>query len=141
ALGVLLIPQGGTLGGPAGALVAVGTGQLGAELIQLVLVWRFLHRTYPIRFGLRICLALAPPVVAAALWPSTWLLHEPLALGIVSLPASLINVAISGSAFLLLLCVGLFVVRPVERDDLALLERLNPRLRPLLAPFVSGTAR
>src|SRR5262249_50104869 len=76
ALGALLIPQGGALGGPAGALIAVGTGQLGAELLQLALVWRFLGRSYPIPFGLRICLALAPAVLLAAFWPSAWVLHQ-----------------------------------------------------------------
>jgi O-antigen/teichoic acid export membrane protein len=141
ALGVVLIPRGGVLGGPAGALIAVGTGQLGAELIQLALVWRFLQRTYPMRFGLRICLALTPAVLLSMFWPPAWLLHQRLSLGIVSLPASLINVTISGLVFTLLLLLGLLVAKPVEREDMQLLERLNPRLRPLLAPFVSGTTQ
>src|SRR5262249_29074054 len=138
ALGMLLIPRGGVLWGPAGALTAVGAGQLGAELLQLALVSRFLRRTYPIRFGLRICLALTPPVLLAALWPSAWLLHQRVPVGFISLPASLVNVTASGLAFTLLLLVGLLFTKAREPEDMALLERLTPRLRPLLAPFVRG---
>ena len=137
-LGAMLVPQHSNVGGPAGALIAVGVGKVGVELVQLALAWRFLQRRYPLRFGFRVCLALIPAMVLAALWhPSALLL--PSHLGPLAVSPMLISLVISVLAFAIVLMIGLAVTKPIEHEDVDLLAQVNPRLRPILSPFASGT--
>ncbi len=143
-VGAALIPRPGSLGGPAGALIAVGAGQVAVELLQLALAWRILRRAYPIPFGLRIVLSLAPAVLVTMLLriDTTRLLSPFLySTQLPQLIASACNLALSALIFTLLLFVGMLVARPVEPDDVALLTQLNPRLRPILAPFSHRASR
>jgi O-antigen/teichoic acid export membrane protein len=137
-LGVLLIPTTGSLGGPAGALIAVGAGQVAVEVMQLAAAWRLLRRKYPLRFGLRVCLALiAPVVVASVIHPSAWS-WLPSHFGPVRIPISLFELIVSVILFTALLIVGLVLAKPIEHEDVDLLADVNPRLRPILTPFASG---
>ncbi len=138
ALCLLLIPRGGAIGGPAGALIAVGIGQVGVETAQLVMAWRFLRRKYPLRFGLRVCLALILPVLLAVFWhPSAWLRAAP-HLGPIHVSLTLTDLIISVIGFGLVLVVGLYFAKPIEHEDVDLLAQVNPRLRGILSPFASG---
>ena len=138
AVGAALIPQKGIFAAPGGALIAVGAGQVVVELLQLALAWRLLRRAYPIQFGLRVVLALAPAVlVAAALRVDS----SSVVSGIVGAGdftpsiVGAINLTIAGIIFTAVLIGGMLIARPVEGDDVALLAQFNPRLRPMLAPF------
>lgn len=137
-LGVLLIPANGWFGGPAGALIAVGVGQVAVEIMQLVYTWRLIKRTYPLRFGLRVCLALiAPMLVASVIHPSAWS-WLPNHIGSVHIPLALLELVLSVVLFTILLVVGLSFAKPIEHEDVDLLSQVNPRLRPILTPFASG---
>lgn len=138
-LGVLLIPAPWTIGGPAGgALIAVGAGQVAVEIMQLIYTWRLLKRKYPLRFGLRVCLALiAPVLVASVIHPSAWS-WLPNHFGGIHIPLSLLELIISVVLFTIVLVVGLSFAKPIEHEDVDLLSQVNPRLRPILTPFASG---
>jgi O-antigen/teichoic acid export membrane protein len=142
-IGAALIPQKGIFGGPGGALIAVGAGQVAVELLQLALAWRLLRRAYPIQFGLRVVLALAPAVLVTVVLrvDSSSVLSGIIGAGGLSpAVASAINLAISGVIFTAVLVGGMLIARPVEGDDVALLAKLNPRLRPILAAFAHRAA-
>jgi O-antigen/teichoic acid export membrane protein len=137
-VGALLIPQPGLFGGAGGALIAVGAGQVLVEVLQLALTWRLLRRAYPVQFGLRVVLALAPAVLVAAFVrpDATHALAGLMSAGAVSAElANAINLTLSGLIFVAVLFGGLLIARPVEEDDVGLIAQLNPRLRPILAPF------
>jgi O-antigen/teichoic acid export membrane protein len=136
-IGAALV-RGGPFAGAPGALIAVGAGQVGAELLQLAFVWRFVGSSYPLRFAARLCAAVLLPVAVGVLWPADTLLAVHLSLGPLGIPPALVNVTASGLVFGALLLVGLFVAKPVEAGDVALLANVNPRFRPLLAPFTSS---
>ncbi len=77
-IAVLLVPRGGMFGGPAGALIAVGISQVGVEFVQMFMAGNLLGRRYPIRFCLRVALALIPPLVVALVWKNpAGMLHVP----------------------------------------------------------------
>ena len=155
ALGWLLIPllttRLGTLGGPAGALIAVGAGQVGVEIAQLLAVSRSLRRRYPIGFGARLCLALLPPTILSGLWRPvvphivmSWLLAAPSWLSWLassSLLSPLYELLGAGLWFVLLLPVCLALTRPLDREDIELLAQVNPRLARLLSPFAATVSR
>ncbi|MBA3826071.1 MAG: polysaccharide biosynthesis C-terminal domain-containing protein, partial [Ktedonobacterales bacterium] len=137
-LAALLIPNTGPLGGPTGALVAIGVGQAGAVVVQLAYAWRLLHAKYPIRFSARVLLALLPATaVVYVIHPSTWGWF-PQRLGPVRVPLSLSELILSVVLFTLVLGVGLWLAKPIEHVDVDLLAQTNPRLRPILTPFASG---
>ncbi|MFI5274870.1 MAG: hypothetical protein ACHQ4H_17705, partial [Ktedonobacterales bacterium] len=141
-IGALLIPQKGTFGGPGGALIAVGAGQVVVELLQLALAWRMLRRAYPIQFGLRVLLALAPAllVTAALRLDVTSALSGLGASGTSVALTNAINLLLSGIIFTAVFIGGMLLARPIEADDVALLAQLNPRLRPILTPFAHRAA-
>ena len=141
-IGALLIPRQGTFGGPGGALIAVGAGQVVVELLQLALAWRMLRRPYPIQFGLRVLLALAPAllVTAALRLDVTGALSGLGASGVSVALINAINLLFSGIIFTAVFIGGMLIARPVEADDVALLAQLNPRLRLILAPFAHRAA-
>ncbi len=135
-LGFILIPQPGMWGGADGALIAIGAGQLGAVLAQLALTWRNLRAKYPIRFSMRVLLALIPPVLLAAFFHPRALL--PAQIGSSHSISALLDLAISVILFTIVLVISLAVAKPIEHLDVDLLAQTNPRLRPILAPFASG---
>jgi O-antigen/teichoic acid export membrane protein len=149
-LGVLLIPRPGPLSGAAGALIAVGIGQVGAEVFQLVLAWRLLNRAYPVRCAVRLCLALLPAMLLVAVWPRqlssalSWSLvgHTPMAVMALLTPSatlsSLFDLALAGIGFLLVLLICLAITKPLDGEDRALLAGVSPRLARLLAPFAGS---
>ena len=137
-LAAILIPQPGMLGGPGGALIALGTGRVVVEAIQLAYAWRLLRSKYPLRFGLRVCLALIPAVVVAAfLHPTSWT-WIPSHIGGVHISVTLIGLSISVTLYAIVLIIGLAFAKPIEHQDVDLLAQTNPRLRPILSPFASG---
>ncbi|MEO7002529.1 MAG: oligosaccharide flippase family protein [Ktedonobacterales bacterium] len=154
ALGYLLIPllttRLGTLGGPAGALIAVGAGQVGVEIAQLIAVSRSLRRSYPNGFGARLCLALVPPTLLSGMWRPmvphmivSWLMTAPSWLSWLStssLLSPLYELVGAGTWFVLLLPVCLAITRPLDREDIELLAQVNPRLARLLSPIASHAA-
>lgn len=132
----ILIPQPGMYGGPDGALIAIGVGQVGTVVWQLILAWRLLHAKYPIRFSVRVVLALIPPVLLAVfVHPNTFL---PSHIGPVHVPPALTDLVVSVLIFAVVLIIGLAIVKPIEHLDVDLLAQTNPRLRPILSPFASG---
>ena len=153
-LGLLLIRIAGPLGGAAGALIAIGIGQLGAQVFQLVLAWRLLRRPYPSRFALRLGVAIvlplavgralaAPAHFAAAVLPFA---HGAALAGRRAPDATRgcrepPRPAAGGLAFALLLVLCLAATRPLDAEDRPLLAGVNPRLARLLAPFVSTVFR
>jgi O-antigen/teichoic acid export membrane protein len=140
-LSLILIPRGGAIGGPvggaAGALIAVGIGQVGVEITQLIMAWVFLKRKYPLRFGLRVCLALILPLLLAVFWHPSAILPA-LHLGPIHVSATFSSLVVSVTAFTLVLLVGLYLTKPIEFEDVDLLAQVNARLRPILLPFASG---
>jgi O-antigen/teichoic acid export membrane protein len=137
-LAAILIPRGGAIGGPTGALVAIGISQVGAVLVQLAYAWRLLHAKYPIRFSVRVLLALIPAtVVAFLIHPSAWSWF-PRQVGPVMVPLALSELVLSVLLFTLVLVFGLWLAKPIEHVDVDLLAQTNPRLRPILSPFASG---
>ncbi len=107
----LLIPPMGV----AGALVAAGLAQVGAELFELVLARFLLRRAYPVAFMLKVLAAVAPGLVLTSLWR----------------PTSLAGLIVSGAAFALLYLVCLRVVAPLDKEDQMLLARASGPLRML----------
>jgi O-antigen/teichoic acid export membrane protein len=137
-LAIVLIPMPGMFGGAAGALIAVGIGQVGIEFVQLAYSWRLLKSKYPFRFGVRVVLALIPPVlVALVVHPSTWG-FIPKHIGPIPHTLTFISLAISTVIFTAVLLIGLSFAKPIEHEDVDLLAQANPRLRPILSPFASG---
>lgn len=135
-LGLALVRSTGPLGGPTGALIAVGAGQVGVELAQLALVWRFVRRTYPIGFTLRVGAAILPAVLVSLLLPVSSLIPAGVAVAGFDLSSAL-NVGVALLIFTLLLVAGLLLAKPVEQEDIDLLASVNGRFRRLLAPFVA----
>jgi O-antigen/teichoic acid export membrane protein len=116
----LLIPRAGV----AGALLAVGLAQVGAELFELALARYWLARAYPMTFVLKVLAAVAPGLVLTTLWR----------------PTSLGGLIVSGALFALLFLLCLRLVAPLDSEDQALVVHLNGPLRLLLRPLV-GSAR
>ena len=117
-IGILLIPR----WGPAGALIADGFAQIIIGGLMLAMLLPILPRKYPLGFTLRFLLGLILAALPGILW------H----------PQSRILLGLSGVIFLLL-CAGLLIIiKPLNSDDLEMVERLNKRLVPLLAPFARG---
>lgn len=140
-IGIALVPTHGPFGGPAGALIAVGAGQAGVELAQLLFTSQALHRHYPVRFTLRVCLALVPPMVVAALWrhPAAILQIPDHIARLGSFPIGrLTDLAVAVTVFAVLLISALVFAKPLEREDVTLLATTNPRLRPILTLFANG---
>jgi O-antigen/teichoic acid export membrane protein len=134
----ILIPTKGSFGGAAGALIGVGTGQVFVEISQLIMAWKFLKNWYPVRFGVRVLLALVPPTAVIWIWKPSSVIRLPHYLGPITIPISLSEVTVAITIFIIVLVGALAFSKPVERKDLTLLAGLNPRLGPILAPFTSG---
>lgn len=137
--GALLVPRFAALG----ALLAVGIGRLVAQVFLLALARMWVRRPYPVAFTAKLLLALVVPVVvtiflqpvaiASALVSSGgWLPsdYRPVAELSVLL---IINLAIFAILFLL----GLRIIRPLDSDDVGLLEQVPRWLRAALLPFAT----
>jgi O-antigen/teichoic acid export membrane protein len=108
--------------GVAGALVGVGLTQMGVELVEIVLACRALASPFPLRFVARVLLALAPALAFSLLWR----------------PTSLMGLLLAGIGYTLLFLAGLRVVRPLDSQDAALLQRVGGPLPAILSRFCAN---
>jgi hypothetical protein len=138
--GVWLVPQFAALG----ALLAVGIGRLVAQIFLLVLARVWVRRPYPMAFIVKLLLALVVPVAVT-------IFYQP-----ASLTASLVASAdwlptiarpvieqgllltINLVIFTVILLVCLRIIRPLDAEDITLLNQVPQRLRRALLPFASG---
>lgn len=135
-LGVAMVRSAGPVSGPSGALIAVGAGQVGVELAQLALVSRFVRRSYPVGFTLRVGVAIVPPVLVSLIL--SMIAVFPAGMSVLGLDASsMLNLGVTLLVFGAVLAGTLVLVKPVEREDVELLAAVNDRFRRLLAPFVA----
>lgn len=140
-IGILLIPSHTIFNGPAGALVAVGTGQVIVEFVQLAMASIYLQDKYPIRFGIRVVAAMILPMIVTWLWQPAQVLRFKIQIGSLSLPYGISEIAIAVTLFTVILIAGLAIVKPIEYADVELLARINPRLRGILTPFATKRLR
>lgn len=140
ALGFALVRSTGPLSGPTGALIAVGAGQVGVELAQLALVWRFVRRAYPVGFALRASAAVLPAVLVSLLLPVDSLIPGGVAVAGFDVSGAL-NLGVALLIFAAMLAGGLILAKPVEQEDVDLLATVNGRFRRLLAPFVAKNGK
>jgi O-antigen/teichoic acid export membrane protein len=138
--GTWLVPQFAALG----ALLAVGIGRLVAQIFLLVLARIWVRRSYPMAFIFKLLLALAVPVVVTIFWQPAALVHS-LVAGADWLP----NIArpvidqgllltINLVIFTVILLICLRIVRPLDAEDITLLNQVPRWLRRALLPFASG---
>lgn len=137
--GVLLVPRYFALG----ALLAVGIGRLAAQLFLFALARSAVRRPYPFAFAGKLLATLIPPVVVTALWQPAALVERVVA----SLPqvidghqpavTSALLLAADGIVFLALFLIGLWLVRPLDAEDAALLAQAPGWLRRVLRPLIS----
>ena len=105
-LGIVLIPH----YGPAGALIADGVAKTLTGGLLLAFLWRSLPNKYPLGFTLRFVLALTIAALPGIVW------H----------PTNRILFGFSGVVFLVL-CVGLLLlIKPLNADDLSMIESMRP---------------
>ena len=117
-LDILLIPR----MGPAGALVSDGLSQVLIGGMMLAFLWRILPRKYPLGFTLRLLLGLTIAALPGIIW------H----------PTSRVLLGVSGCIFLIL-CVGLLMlIKPLNAEDLEMVDSLNHRMASLLQWFARG---
>jgi len=140
-LGFLFIPP----LGPLGALIATGLPPVLVELCQLAVLWLALRRPYPLRFVLRYALALLPPIIATLLWSFLVERHVrallPSALmGLLHSLHGLVGLIGVGILFTLLLVGALFLVKPLEGEDAALLDKMQGGLRTVLQLLIRQSA-
>jgi O-antigen/teichoic acid export membrane protein len=114
---ILLIPRYGIAGG----LVSVALSQLGAALFLLALTSRAVRGAYPFGFILKILGALVLPLAFGFLWQ----------------PNSLLLLIVAGLGYGAVLLVSLRLVRPLDGEDRALLDRVAPPLRAVLLLFAA----
>jgi O-antigen/teichoic acid export membrane protein len=138
--GALLVPRFAALG----ALLAVGIGRLVAQIFLLVLARIWVRRPYPVAFIAKLLLALVVPVIVtnflqpvatvSALVSAAggWLPHNYRPVADLSV-LLIVNLAI----FAVLFLVGLRVIRPLDADDIRLLEQVPWWLRRALLPFAA----
>ena len=137
--GAVLVPRYFALG----ALLAVGIGRLAAQVFLFVLARISVHRPYPVAFSAKLLLALVLPAAATVIWQPA-----PLVAGVISrlrwLPAASnlvvqqgLVLAIQTVVFLLIFLVCLRVIRPLDAEDAALLDRVPQWLRRILMPLVN----
>ncbi|MGE5334571.1 MAG: hypothetical protein ACM3N4_07720, partial [Nitrososphaerota archaeon] len=138
--GVLLVPQFAALG----ALLAIGIGRLAAQIFLLVLARIWMRRPYPLAFVVKLLLALVPPVVVTVLWqPASFVTSFVASFGWISADyrpviaaGLLLTVNLVIFAVIFLLC--LLIVRPLDGEDITLLEQVPQWLRRTLLPFARG---
>jgi O-antigen/teichoic acid export membrane protein len=98
--------------GPTGALVADGIAKALTGLLLLIFLWKDLPHKYPVSFTLRFLLALVLAALPGILWP----------------PSDRIELTLSGMVFLVL-CFGLLVwIKPLDAEDMLMLNGVNPKV-------------
>jgi O-antigen/teichoic acid export membrane protein len=108
--------------GPSGALIADGIAKSLTGLLLLIFLWKDLPHKYPLNFTLRFLLALVIAALPGILW------H----------PADRILLALSGLIFLVL-CFGLLAwIKPLDAEDMLMLNSVNPKLMRYLRWFARG---
>jgi len=117
ALGILFI--GYFKLGPAGALMADGIAKSITGILLLVFLWKDLPHKYPLGFTLRFLLALILAALPSILW------H----------PSDRILLAFSGCLFLALCCGLLFWFKPLDAEDMVMIEGMTPRIARYLGWF------
>jgi hypothetical protein len=105
--------------GPGGALIADGVAKSLTGLLLLIFLWKDLPHKYPMSFTLRFLLALVIAALPGILW------H----------PADRILLALSGVIFLVL-CFGLLRwIKPLDAQDMLMLNGVNPKVMRCLRWF------
>jgi hypothetical protein len=138
--GALLVPQFAAFG----ALLAVGIGRLAAQIFLLILARIWVRRPYPLAFVVKLLLALAAPVVvtifvqpvsqvSSLVAAIDWI---PLDLRTIVADTLLLSVNLLIFAAIFLLCLR--IIRPLDAEDITLLDQVPERLRRILLPFASG---
>jgi O-antigen/teichoic acid export membrane protein len=138
--GALLVPQFAAFG----ALLAVGIGRLAAQIFLLILARIWVRRPYPLAFVVKLLLALAAPVVvtifvqpvsqvSSLVAAIDWI---PLDLRTIVADTLLLSVNLLIFALIFLLCLR--IIRPLDAEDITLLDQVPERLRRILLPFASG---
>jgi O-antigen/teichoic acid export membrane protein len=108
--------------GPTGALIADGVAKALTGLLLLIFLWKDLPHKYPVSFTLRFLLALVIAALPGILW------H----------PSDRILLALSGIIFLVL-CFGLLVwIKPLDAQDMLMLNGINPKVVRYLRWFARG---
>lgn len=138
--GALLVPEFAALG----ALLAVALGRLVAQVFLLVLARVWVRRPYPVAFIVRLLLALVPPVLVTIFWQPLALVTSlvdaidwyPIEFRAVIIQTALlvVNLIIFGVIFLLCL----WIIRPLDGEDITLLNQVPRWLRRALLPFARG---
>jgi O-antigen/teichoic acid export membrane protein len=111
----LLIPTYGVVG----ALIAVGLTQLVAEAVELLLARLALAQPFPLSFVLRVLLALVPALAVSLFWR----------------PTTLAGLVLAGMLYAAIFLVSLYLTRPLDSEDAALLRRMNGPLPAILSRF------
>ncbi len=137
--GIWLVPQFAALG----ALLAVGIGRLVAQIFLLALARFWVRRPYPVGFIARLLLALAIPVAVT-------IFFQPIAF-VASLMAAMdwiptiaqpiiqqgLLLTINLVIFTVILLICLRIIRPLDAEDIMLLNQVPRWLRRALLPFAS----
>ncbi len=139
-VGALLVPQFAAFG----ALLAVGIGRLAAQIFLLILARIWVRRPYPLAFVVKLLLALAAPVVVTIFWQPVSLVSSlvaamdwiPLDFRTIVADTLLLSVNLLIFAVIFLLCLR--IIRPLDAEDITLLNQVPERLRRILLPFASG---
>lgn len=119
-LDVTLIPRLGL----AGAALATGSAGLGIVVAEFLLARRAAPLIFPRLATVRISIAALAP--AAPIWRF--------------LPADPLSLLIAGAGYTAGFCLILAILRPFGEEDLLLADRIHPRARRLLTPFVAAAA-
>jgi O-antigen/teichoic acid export membrane protein len=138
-VGAVLVPRYYALG----ALIAVGVGRLAAEVFLLALARRWVRRPYPVTFVMKLLLTLVLPAAATIIWQPTGLLR-PFTAGLRWLGPDFAPVTAQGLllvvevlTFFAIFLVCMRIVRPVDAEDVALLNQVPRWLRKALLPFAA----
>jgi O-antigen/teichoic acid export membrane protein len=137
--GAVLVPRYYALG----ALIAVGVGRLAAEVFLLALARRWVRRPYPVTFVAKLLLTLALPAAVTTIWQPTGLLR-PFTAGLRWLGPDFAPVLAQGLLlvvevliFFAIFLVCMRLVRPLDAEDVALLNQVPRWLRKALLPFAA----
>jgi O-antigen/teichoic acid export membrane protein len=140
-LGFVLIPP----LGPVGALIAAGLPPVLVEFAQLAVLWRLLPWRYPLRFILRCAMVMSVPVAVSLLLRvpavDSSLERVPVIGNVLAHPTGLLGLIVAGLVFTALLVGSLLVVRPLQVDDVVLIEKMNSGLRRILLLLTRKSVR
>jgi O-antigen/teichoic acid export membrane protein len=137
--GIWLVPEFGALG----ALLAVGIGRLIAQIFLLVLARIWVHRPYPVAFIVKLLLALAIPVIVTIFFQPTAFVASlmtamdwiPTIVRPVIHQGVLLTVNLAIFTVILLICLR--IARPLDTEDVMLLNQVPRWLRRALLPFAN----